>query len=259
MIELKKTNENCSNVYLIDENECYADSLPKLTSNFMNLSANLKNLNLQIDSVDALYSTFTTISANIITTVLNVKSIYNQYISPYNTVQQLSANWVQPFSLFYPEILEINKWYATGKNSTAQQNTLKSWLQVNFPYKNFPSNQIVNIFVNIYEETKFYFEYNRSYFEDCRANSGGGVNVSCKGCGNNRSQGCNITGVGCRNAYDYCSADNATATAAYGCIGYGGSTMTIFWQKSATDRLISRVKKYKFKRDISGWIYQSPI
>jgi hypothetical protein len=264
MIELQKTDENCSNVYLIDENSCYGDSLSAINTNIVTLSSNLNNLFKQTNNFNDLFTKLSTCSAAIINTIYNVKNINDNFELPYSTVKSLSSNWFQPFSLYYPKILEINSWYnPTNANidtnipitsvTTTQQRTLTSWLETNFPYKNFAKNQIVYVFVNLYENFRFTYEFNRTYFEDCRPNRGDTVAVSCNGCADNRgSQGCNITGRGCVNAYSLCSSRSSTSKASYGCLGYNGRTLQIYKFQEGFDRVLSRIKSYKFINN-SGW------
>jgi hypothetical protein len=264
MIELNKIDENCSNVYLIDENTCYGDSLNVINTNVATLTSNLNGLAAQTVRFNNLFTLLSNNSAAIINTIYNVKTINEVYQSPYSTVKQLSSNWFQPFSLYYPKIIEINSWYNPTNTvgitdipitsvTTTQQKTLTSWLETNFPHNNFAKNQIVYVFVNFYENFKFYYEFNKTYFEDCRPNLGTTISVSCVGCADDRGFAqCNITGQGCSNAWSHCASNNSTETASYGCLGYNGRTLQLYKYQEGFDRVLSRVKSYKFIND-SYW------
>jgi hypothetical protein len=254
MIELNKTDENCSNIYLIDENSCYGDSLSVINTNVATLSSNLKTLADQTVKFNNLFTLLSNNSAAIINTIYNVNTINEVYESPYSTVKELSSNWFQPFSLYYPKIIEINSWYGNVNKTTpitsvttTQQKTLTSWLETNFPHSNFAKNQIVYVFVNFYENYQFTYTFNKTYFEDCRPNVGTAISVSCGACPDNRGfVGCNISGRACVNAWSYCASNNSTSTASYGCLGYNGKTLQLFKSETGFDRVLSRIKSYKF-------------
>jgi hypothetical protein len=263
MIELNKINENCSNVYLIDENTCYGDALSGLNTNFATLTSNLNDLVKQSVKFNDLFTLLSNNSAKIIQTINNVNLINTTYQSPYTTVQTLSSNWYQPFSLYYPKILEINSWYNPNPTfapvnpyanitsvTTTQQRALTAWLENNFPHNNFAKNQIVYIFVNFYQNFHFTYNFNRTYYEDCRPNVGANISVSCQHCPDTRSyQGCNITGRKCTNAWSYCSHTDHPAAATYGCLGYNGRTLQIYKNQDGYDKILCRVKSYKFIND----------
>jgi hypothetical protein len=265
MIELNKIDENCSNIYLIDENTCYGDSLSVINTNVATLTSNLNNLVAQTVKFNQLFTLLSENSAKIINTIYNVNTINDTYESPYSTVKSLSSNWLQPFSLYYPKILEINSWYNPTANpniktdvpitsvTTNQTNIMTSWLELNFPNKNFAKNQIVYVFVNFYENFKFYYEFNKTYFEDCRPNVGGDVASPCTKCADDRPyQHCNLRGRGCGNLWGYCKHVNSTVQASYGCIGYNGKTLQLYKYQEGFDRVLSRIKSYKFINN-SGW------
>jgi len=254
---LQKIDQNCSNVRLIDENMCFGDALSIINTNIQTLSSNLYHLSQESSSLDSLFTLVSENSAAILTTIANVKLINSVYESPYTTVMELSSNWVQPISIFYPQIVDIAGWYA-GINPNVQSNTLKNWLDINFKNTEFPQKQVIYVFVSMYQNTPFVLQFSRTYFEDCRPNNGGGATATCHGCPSYRYAHCNISGLGCTNAYSYCGGpQNSTTQESYGCIGYNGKTLQVEHHESANDTFTTRVKSYKFINQ-GGWVFVPP-
>jgi len=264
MIELQKINPSCSNVYLIDENACIADSFEYINSNISSLSANVSNLSKNSTKWDNFYTFVSQYSADIISTTLNVKTIDETYLSPYTTMQDLSSTWNKGFSLYYPQIIEIGKWYnLSGPNNLFTLNCgqdlfLKNWLNQNFPANSFANNHYIDLFVNLYEDYHFTYKFSASFFEDCIPNSGGGATASCNGCPDTRYGGCNHDEGGrhwCDNAYGYCGHTTTGASKAATCQSTNGSKLLSVSLTSSDlyDRFFARIKQYRYVSDGTNW------
>ena len=235
-IELLKTNENCSNIYFIDEDTCAGNSLSIINNNFSVLSGNLMDLSRNFETWDMIYSQFVATSGKIVSTLLNVENIKNTISNAYSCVQTFSGNWVKQFSLYFPTMYSIEDWNFI---SDLQKDSLilNPWLTLNFPPDFFPDYQIVNLIVNTNQDVPFRFTFSRSYEENCAPN-GGTTTVSCEGCGsgnlgNYRNAGCNhhggAAGKGaCDNAFTHCgSPDTRTkSSSSYTCIANSGQRLT---------------------------------
>lgn len=233
--ELLKTNENCSNIFFIDEDECAGNSLDLINNNFSVLSANLVDLSRNFPLWAEIFSNFTAASATIVSTFLNIENIQSTIDSPYTCVKTFSGNWVKQFSLIFPNVYNLPDWET--RTIVEKDVTMHTWLTLNFPPDFYPDYQIVNIFVNTNQSIPFQFTFSRSYEENCAPN-GGTTTVSCNGCnsgnqGQYRNQGCNdvsVDGVkvGCGNVYQYCGVPSGRTqdTRSYTCIATGGQRLT---------------------------------
>lgn len=231
-IELSKINENCSNVFFIDENLCAGDSLELINNNFSILSANLIDLSRNIPLWESIFSNFSDASGTMITTLLNIENIEKTIKDPYVCVQTFSGNWVKQFSLYLPTVWEISDWEVIA-DKDAQ--VLNPWLNANFPPDFFPDYQIVNVYVNTFQEIPFEFSFSRTYEENCAPN-GGTTTVTCNGCGNTsqpRSAGCNMGkekdgNKWCGNPYTQCGGPSSRTSdsRSYTCIANSGQRLT---------------------------------
>jgi hypothetical protein len=270
MIELKKIDQTCSNIYLIDENECLSKSIDTINANVATLSANLNSLSVNLNDWNSIYTLYTTNSAKILKTILNINTINNSYNIGYNTVQTLSSQWNKEFSLYYPTIQQIDNWYNNGTYST---DILYSWLTNNFPAENYVQDQIINLYVATYQDTPFYFQFSRSYYENCTP-QGNGVNITCTTAQDTRYQACTtnsvaiiidkwFNGLTTRNAYSNCSSTPPSgARARFYCKGYNNKLLSIDTEnpdKNLTqythsfDRSTCRIIQYKFQNNNSDW------
>jgi hypothetical protein len=269
MIELQKTDPTCSNIYLIDENECLSKSLSTINTNVVTLSSNLNSLSVNLDKWNQIYSFYSQNSSKVLNTVLNVHTLNSAYNKSVDVVQTLSAsNWNKQFSLYYPAIIGINDWYndITQDGNTNADQILRPWLTNNFPEVDYVDGQIVNIYVTLSQEIPFYFQFSRSYRETCSP-QGAGAKVTCTAPNDPRYQGCNITGVGCTNAYSYCLKSlDANVTSKYYCKGYGAATLVIDTENPqqpkqpditpythSFDKTTARILQYRFVNNSSTW------
>lgn len=234
-IELVKSNENCSNIFFIDEDSCAGSSLNLINNNFAVLSSNLIDLSRKIPLWEAVFSDFAAASATILSTLFNIENIESTIASPYTCVRTFSGNWVKQFSLYLPTVYNINDWEV--RTTDQKDSVLNTWLTLNFPPDFYPDYQIVNIFVNTNQFINFEFTFSRSYEENCAPN-GGTTTVTCNGCnsgnqGQYRNQGCNDVRVdgakmGCGNVFTYCGTPTSQTqdSRSYTCIATGGQRLT---------------------------------
>lgn len=234
-IELVKSNDNCSNIFFIDEDTCAGSSLNLINNNFATLSANLVDLSRKFPLWESIFSNFSVASATMLSTLFNIENIEDTIKNPYTCVRTFSGNWVKMFSLYLPTVYNIADWEARTINQ--QDSVLNTWLTLNFPPDFYPDYQIVNIFVNTNQSINFEFSFSRSYEENCAPN-GGTTTVTCNGCnsgnqGQYRNQGCNDVSVdgrkvGCGNVFQYCGVPTSQSqdSRSFTCIANSGQRVT---------------------------------
>jgi len=220
---LKKTDETCSNVELIDENACLGDSYQVINSN---MNALVSGVNSLIDSLSSwnnagFLSNFYKISGEMVNTMLNLKTIEDFYISPYTIIENLSSKWnYKEFSLYYPSILDFTSY---NDYQNFYKDEIMSWLNRNFPTEGFGEGQILNLFVTLNYVNTFSYSFSGSYQENCTPTANSDNTLSCGGCGrDNRTAGCNLDGPGghwCGNPYSRCTATAVSDTETYTCVG----------------------------------------
>jgi hypothetical protein len=225
---LKKSEPSCSNIELIDANQCLLDSLPIINSNISKLQ---QNVDFILDKVDGwtdqyFLTNFYNVSANMVKTMLNIQKINDTYVSSYTTVQNLSSQWnYKEFSLYFPDLIDFVLYY---QNTTSYTELIANWLNYYFPPSSFAEGQVVNIFLTLKYTDTFNFVFQSNYVESCAPNRNTAVALSCTGCGTDtRFGGCNHDAGGrhwCDNAYTYCSTLKTSETETYSCKGYYGNT-----------------------------------
>jgi hypothetical protein len=227
-IILKKTDETCSSVQLIDENACLGNSFEIINSNVNTL---VSGINAMVDSLSSwndinFLSNFYSISGEMVNTMLNIKTIEKYYISPYTVIQNLSSKWnYKEFSLYYPTIIDFNVYYI---NQTIYDDLIKNWLTQNFTPNSFGEGQIVNVFLTLNYTNTFSYSFSGSYQENCTPTANSDNTLSCNGCGgDNRNAGCNQDAGKnhwCGNAYAYCHASTRNDDETYTCVGHVNGT-----------------------------------
>jgi hypothetical protein len=223
---LKKTNPACSNIELIDLNECVGDSLKKINDIFINFS----NIQAELSQIliNNLYfrTYFDGLSSKMLNTALLIDSINSIYKAPYTTVQVLSSEWnSKQFSCYYPFLIDIVTY---NNNIQIYNSVFLAHINFKYPPEKFPYGQKIDIFVSLTYTNVFDFVFKGNYVEDCSPTAKSGKDtLSCSGCGSdNRNAGCNIKGRGCRNAYSYCKSTKTSQNYTYKCIGTVGTTYT---------------------------------
>jgi hypothetical protein len=260
-----KIDQTCSNIFLLDENLCLSNSLKVINTNVVNLSTSINYIQTTSNYLNKVYTLFSNNSAAWIEASNNVAYTSATWIQDFKTVTSLSGTWANEFALYYNTLFEIQDWKTN--NVTYSTNNILNWLNVNFPVSNFTVNQIVSVYVNLYENYQFDLAsgFKASYTHDCHVPNGGGT-VTCNGQCGRPSRGCNHHGgkAGngpCTNAYDGCSVTvtggaNVTCT----CPGYGGKTLNVPSNGSSynyyvTDRFCAKSVRvrYKYNNGSSSW------
>lgn len=252
--QLQKTNPSCGNINLIDENLCVSNALPIIMSNVVTLSSILSNFINYKTQYDNIITLFSKLSTDVNSTVGNIEEINKKYLEPYTIIQKLSSNWNKEFSLFYPRLFDMgnfddssttsipqpatySNWYDINSNPlSAMQvnlNTIQLWLNLNFPNQEYCIDQVINVYVNLYQKVYFQYNFSASYAEQCIPNAGGGT-ISCNGCGGDpRSAYCNhhtnVDGTGdwCGNPYAHCGHYYTTDTQIATCQGTGATVLNV--------------------------------
>jgi len=259
MINFDKIDKTCSNVYLIDETLCLSNTLEVINYNTASLSSAILNLKAYEKTWANLYSLFTVYSAQWIKTATNIQTFSAKWINTASTVNALSATWTKEYTLYYPKMLDVGYWNSLG--STNQNNTIISWLNLNFPASKVNSNQVISVVVYLNQIYNFSFNFNRSYYETCIPN-GGGLSIGCGGCPK-PFQGCNHhggkAGVGpCTNLFDACSVQShASAPAPVSCVGGGGRFLNIGLNRAASEKNVASVIRLKFAVNGNNWVITS--
>jgi hypothetical protein len=250
-----KSDETCSNIFLLDERLCLDVSLDVINFNFNQLQSNLNVINNYGQQWNNLFTVFANNSSRWFTSSTNVYSLSSKWVNTYQTINSLSATWCKEFSLYYPTILEINSWYAL--NTNAKNSIATNWLNLNFPASSFPKNQIISFYINLYQQKPFTFSFMRSLYEPCTPN-GGGASVSCGQCPT-PSRGCNHhggrAGYGpCTNAYDGCSKQTTGyGTQSFSCRANGYKTLVIGKTQNYVDTSTARVIRLRFQNINNNW------
>lgn len=255
-----KTEQKCSNAFLLDETWCLTKSLNYINGNFSSLSSAIVSIQQTADYLNNVYTIFANSSAAWFEGNSNIKIYGDTWDADYSTVNSLSASWANEFALYYTKMYEISDWIVNGySGSVYTTGEILTWLNYNFPVSNFADNQIISVFVNLYQNYSFNMtNFNTSYTFDCHVPRAS-KSVGCSPCPK-PSRGCNhhggAAGYGpCTNAYDSCSTTvRGGGNVAYTCQGYGGTTIYLpadnsFTSNNVNDKFSVRNIRLKYKKD----------
>jgi hypothetical protein len=155
--EFHKIQEQCSNVFLLDENLCLESSYNIINYNIISLSAALKSFENSIYYYNRLFTYFTEISSSILELNKNIEENYDLFTNFFSTISSLSARWSSPIGLFYNEMILMDDWIANkpGTGTDFARNKLTSWLNTNFNVKSFYERQVVVLYVTLYQNVAF--------------------------------------------------------------------------------------------------------
>lgn len=248
MIDFKKTNPTCSNIFLIDQNLCLGNTLNTINYNFSSLQISLSGLERYNNDWYNLYTIFSSYSAKWIRTATNIQTFSAKWIDTTTTVNSLSSRWGKSFTLYYPTMININTW--NSYSTSVKNSVIVTWLNNFFKASEYASDQIVEVVVYLNQNQQFSFRFNRSYNESCTPN-GGGIVVTCTGCPL-PSRGCNRKGRGCFNAFTECRR-SISGRASFSCTGTGGRRLTVGMVRTATDKNIARTVVLKYKNINNRW------
>lgn len=265
--EFKKIQQNCSNIFLIDENLCLGNTYELINYNFTSLSSALISFNNDINYFNSLFTYFSQNSSKYLEIKNNLEAKTDLLNNLYTTVISNSSFWTKDIGIFYNEILSVPDWNA-NKNSYPQTKFL-SWINSNFPPQNFNINQNIILYVNLYQELTFRFDKNfrMEYYERCSVppttvSLGCSVN-SCNGL----NKGCNYEKTkkkgehSCFNAYSRCgSGASGGGNVTVQCPTTGGKNLIITHRKDGMDRHMCTSMGFLYKKlDNSTWGYIKKI
>lgn len=248
----QKVNEDCSLVYLIDEDLCLSQSYEIINHNISSLSASLADVEGYTPFWNNIYTNFTANSAAWLMATSHLQ-VYNLlWSSAYSVVKALSSTWNTEFTVYYPLVVLITDWYSSLQ---ANKDRVAVWLETNFPSKEYANLQKINVQINLKHLQPFSFTFARSYNETCAPS--GGQTLECATC-NRPSRGCNHHGgrAGhgpCTNAYDDCAVANKQLEAKFACVGYGGKELKINYKLESNDNSIARIVTLKFQKNQNKW------
>ena len=254
MTTFTKIDNTCSNIFLIDEGLCLANTLNLMNYNVASLSNAVFNISKYDHSWFNMYTIFTAYSAKWLQTATNMQDFSASWIKMSTTVSILSSDWIKEYTLYYPNVIDINTWYGSD-----QTPSILNWINNVYNSSTLPTvnGQVISVVIYLSQNQPFSFRFNRSYNEPCTPNQGGG-NVQCNGC-SKPFQGCNHhggnAGVGpCTNLYDACSVSNGGPSyASVSCDGTGSKTLNIGLNRSSVDSNIARTIHLKYKNINNVW------
>ena len=276
----KKVKENCSNIFLIDEDLCLSNSYQIINYNIQSLSTALVSLQPTIDYFNQEYTCFTQNSAKFIEVNSNLKLKTQKLNDVYTLTINNSSSFNKPISVFYNTPINVIEWNNNiNSNSLYYQNFFKSWLSLYYPTVNFPNNQKITVNINLYVEQEFNLANNqksgnpsstninsgfyREHTEDCKPEKGQAVNISC---GNEScrapNHNCNYHSKNqsyCFNAYRDCSrSSSGGAKDQHGnCGGTGSTILKISDDYMTKDRYTSTSINFLYQNINSIWNYQN--
>lgn len=255
-----KSNQLCSNVYLIDENLCAGNTLNLINYNTISLTSALIDVQRYANQWNNLYTIMSTYSAKLVDTSTIFANNSSRWMEASKIVSTYYQDWNKPFTIVYPKLIKIENWLTTSEQEKIKE--LQNWLLFNFVPIDYIETQIVNVSVLLYQEKPYQVKFNSSYKEECIPNVGGVV-ATCddQSCGNKPHIGCNhhggLAGVkACDNVYDYCTKKTVTRTGVeYSCKGSGGKVLSLNYSKNLADRSTTRNLIYKFQMINNNWNY----
>lgn len=255
-----KIDQTCSNIFLLDENLCLSNSLKIINTNTANLSSSINFIQNTANYLNNVYSLFSRSSSSWVEASTNISSFSATWIRDTKTVNTLSATWANEFALYYNKMIEIQDWKTNISTYTTVN--IPNWLNVNFPVTDYAVNQIISVYVNLYENYRFDLASNwsASYYHDCRVPNGASSHATCSSPCGRLSRGCNRRGGRCINAFDECSVrvvgpSSVTCT----CPGNGAKTLRLpnsgVFNYYVYDRFSARSERvrYKYNQGSSTW------
>lgn len=251
----KKTDQTCSNVFLIDETFCLLTSLKVINSNISNLSSAINTIQNTANYLNRVYTLFSSNSASLFEANDNIKNNYKKWNNDYSLVYNLSSTWDNEFVLYYTTTFEIQDWNTNG--TTYSNDNILNWLNVNFPTSDFYSGQIISLYVNLYENFSFDMtNFSASYYHDCKVPSRS-ITISCKPCETKLPfRGCNRKEKGksnCFNAYQKCQKIVSGGQTSSSCVGKGASIIYLpsnggSYSTYFTDRFLVKCIRIKYQK-----------
>jgi hypothetical protein len=256
-LEIDKTNDNCSNLYLIDERLCLKNSYEILNTNTKTVSANLYNLQSYVDTFKIIYTNFSNNSARWITAISNFQTLSSEWFSAETTFKNLSSYWYTDLHIIYNKIVDLDTF-----NQTTCETNIKNWLILYFN-SNFVNGQIIRVDLYLSREEPFTWSYNKSYYESCIPQQQTPPTPGCR-C-EMPNEPCNFVavndvnifgtkhnGANCINAVTRCNESTPVITgtgALPRCTGYGATNVDLTYTNPQKDKSLTRVITLKYKKE----------
>jgi hypothetical protein len=269
--EFKKIQEQCSNIFLLDENLCLGNSYDVINHNIISLSSNINNLQSMIDYFNSYYTYFTQNSSNYLEINKNINDGYDNYNNLYSYVYNLSSQWTRPIGIYYNKLLSVSDWNLNklGLGQDYPRNKLLIWLNQNYPTNKFSKNQTIVLYVTLFQSTPFRFDagFTKSFYEKCYvAPRSVRLNCDVNTCRLSSGSSCNYTSSsGVRSCGDPINGCNKSASGGYSgpvtCPTTGQKTLTVSHTKTNYDKHTSTSIgiRYKVNSTNTSWEYINQI
>jgi hypothetical protein len=264
--DFNKIQPQCSNAFLIDENLCLSESLKIINSNTVTLSSALNNLQGVANYLNTVYSLFTVNSGSWLQASSNIEKNKDKWNNLNNLINSNSQYWDNQFSIFYTNIYDIDDWNSNKSNYINGE--INDWIDNNFPTDDYADNQIISVYVNLYQDYQFTLgdNFSASFYHGCvpkiKQTNGDAINsftqtIRCGSisCGGRPSKGCNHHGGNagngpCDNAYDHCTAVTTGDTNVnYTCPADGFKTLSLSYAGSTfIDRIVIKNQEIKYQK-----------
>lgn len=251
-----KTTPTCSNAILIDQTFCLSNSLQYINNNFHTLSSAIGSIEDAGQYFNQIYTLFSESSSAWLQAYGNVKTNAAKWNADYNLVNSLSASWANEFAIYYNYMYEFQDWLVTS--ATYINNDIIYWMNLNFPTGNFAPQQIISVYVNLYENFQFDLtDFQASYYHDCHVPVSGtasGCNKDCPvpgGANNcNHHGGAAKTGP-CDNYLLHCGTATAPQSKPYQCTPDSGAGLIYVpsdapYSQPETDRFSARSVRLRY-------------
>jgi hypothetical protein len=269
--EFQKIQEQCSNVFLLDENLCLGNSYQVINHNIISLSSALNSFQSTINYFNQNFTYFLANSSKYLEINNNLNQGFENFNNLYTLVNSNSANWTRPIGVFYNEILLVSDWNANkfGVGSNYPQNKFLTWLTNNFPPSNFTSIQTITLHITLYNSVPFRFDagFSKTFNEKCYIEPYP-VEIKCgvNTCTVSSGSSCNYTTAwGTRACGDPINGCYRSAGGGYSgpvsCPTTGGKQLTISHQKTNYDTHTSTSLGLRYKKNSTNtsWEYVSQI
>jgi len=269
--EFKKIQEQCSNIFLLDENLCLGNSYEVINTNIINLSSAINNLQPTIDYFNNYYTYFKENSSKYFEINNNINEGYENYNNLVTLVGSNSANWTRTIGLYYNQMILVSEWNANkfGIGSNYPQNKFLTWLNSNFPVQNYTNNQTITLYVTLYQKAAFNFDvgFKKTFNEKCYIPPQT-ARLSCDtgSCTASSGSSCNYTSAGGAHACgDPINGCNKSASGGFSgsvtCPSTGQKQLVVTHQKVNYDTHTSTSLGLKYKKNSTNtsWEYISQI
>jgi hypothetical protein len=266
--DFKKTQSECGNVFLLDENLCLSNSYKVINYNIISLSSSLKQFETYVNYFNEYFTYFSENSSKYIEINNNLKADTDKFNNLYSYIVSLSSNWTRPIGVFYNQSIEVNEWN-TNKNSYPSTLIL-NWINQNFPPEKFSHLQDLYVYINLHQFIPFRLDkyFYKEYQENC-ALPPRQVQISCgpSSCGQ-AFRGCNHTsGSGknkrhwCTNAYDSCGKSaSGGISGPFSCPTTGQKLLSVSHQRTCIDRHTSTSLALVYsKTSINTWYFNRKL